>query len=428
MTLSSTIAVADFAKLGFDASKFASGEVSFVAKPSPDGSIDMAVDLKNAALNIAELGISKAGGEPGSLKATIKQTGNVSEISKVDLAFGTVRLKGGLEFDAKKGLQSAQFSNFALSEGDSAQISLTPIKDGFDLRVRGDQLDLRPILKRFFNLSGTGSGSGGGGGSATEAPAFTQTIAVDAELKRAIGFYKTNAFNVSANVALKGNDLRKLSLQAQLGGGKSISVTTNPTDTGRTLLVAFNDMGTVLRLMGVYAQVEGGEGSLVLQQNTADKVSVGEFNIKNFAIVDEKNVAEVLGNHTESKKLIAKENKLAFRTAKIDFIGRADRIQVTEGLLSGDSIGGTVRGFIYTANKTLDLTGTYVPIFGVNNAFAKLFGPLGGRNSEGLFGISFAVTGPLEKPVFKVNPLSALMPGAFRSLFEYRAKEQPRPE
>jgi hypothetical protein len=28
--------------------------------------------------------------------------------------------------------------------------------------------------------------------------------------------------------------------------------------------------------------------------------------------------------------------------------------------------------------------------------------------------------------VFKINPMSALAPGAFRSLFEYRAKEQPR--
>jgi hypothetical protein len=34
------------------------------------------------------------------------------------------------------------------------------------------------------------------------------------------------------------------------------------------------------------------------------------------------------------------------------------------------------------------------------------------------------VTGPITSPVFKVNPLSALMPGAFRSLFDYRARER----
>jgi hypothetical protein len=63
--------------------------------------------------------------------------------------------------------------------------------------------------------------------------------------------------------------------------------------------------------------------------------------------------------------------------------------------------------------------------------FQKLpiFGPLlGGRDGEGLFGITFAIRGPLDKPDFKVNPVSALVPGAFRRMFEYRAKEIPRVE
>lgn len=51
-------------------------------------------------------------------------------------------------------------------------------------------------------------------------------------------------------------------------------------------------------------------------------------------------------------------------------------------------------------------------MFGINNAFGRLFG---GGNSGGLFGITFAVRGPLDKPSFQVNPLSALAPGAFRS-------------
>ena len=76
--------------------------------------------------------------------------------------------------------------------------------------------------------------------------------------------------------------------------------------------------------------------------------------------------------------------------------------------------------------KQYDLTGTVIPMFGLNNAFGKLFGPLGGGPAGGLFGVTFRVKGPLDKPAFQINPMSALAPGAFRSLFEYRAKEQPR--
>ncbi len=415
MTLSSVVELADLAKMGFDASEFGSGKVGFTAKLGNDGAIDMNVDLKSAALTIKDLGITKEAGQAGSLKAIIRQTGDVSDISNIDLAFGDVRLKGSLEFDAKKGLQSAEFSNFALSDGDAAQLSMTPIKDGYAVRIRGDQLDLKPLLTRFFDLN---QGSGG-----PQATSFTQTIALDVELKRALGMYKTNAFNLNLDLALKGSDLRNASMQAQIGNGGQLSIATNPTDDGRTMTVVFNDLGSVLRFVGIYPQLQGGEGSFVLAQNTSTKIDSGTVNLKNFAIVDEQNVANILNEHPDSRRLMRGSNTLVFDSAKASFIRRKDRIQIVDAVVTGDTMGGSGEGFIYTDSKQYDLVGTFIPIFGINNAFGKLFG---GGNNGGMFGITFAVRGPLDKPDFKINPLSALAPGAFRSLFEYRAKEQPR--
>ena len=210
MTLSSTVEVADLAKMGFDASQFASGKVGFVAKPLADGSIEMALDLKDAALSIKDIGITKSAGTPGMLEAKIHQTGDITDISDINLAFGDVRLKGSLEFDAKKGLQSAEFTNFALSPGDAAQLSLTPIKDGFQVRIRGDQLDLKPMLSALLQpRSGVRRSAGD--------QLHPDHCARRASSRRALGFYKTNAFNVNLDLALKGSDLKKVTLQAQLG-------------------------------------------------------------------------------------------------------------------------------------------------------------------------------------------------------------------
>ena len=110
---------------------------------------------------------------------------------------------------------------------------------------------------------------------------------------------------------------------------------------------------------------------------------------------------------------------------------RSDRVEIREAILSGDTVGGTARGFIYTDSRQYDIAGTYVPLFGLNNVFQKLpiFGPLlGGREGEGLFGVTFAIQGALDNPDFKVNPVSALVPGVLRRIFEYRAREQPRQE
>ena len=423
LRLASTLAVEDLKEMGLDASEFLTGQVRFVAQPRADGAMQMGIDLEQAGLDIRDLGISKAAGVPGTLQATIRQEGGTTHLTGVQLLFGTVHLEGALDFDAKTGLQSADFTQFALSEGDNAQVSLTPISGGYAVRMRGAQLDLKPMLNRFFGL-----GEGAGGVQSTQ---FDQSLALDIELDRALGYYATTAFNLDIDMSLRGSDLRRANLTAQFGDKNAVSVVTNPGPGGRTMSVAFSDAGTILRLLGIYSQLAGGEGSLVLTTYSDQKLDAGQLQMRNFAIVDEANVAQVLGNHSDSRAVIERRNRLDFNSGVVNFIRRSDRVEVTNAVLSGDTVGGTLRGFIYTNQRQYDLTGTYIPLFGLNNAFQQipLLGPLlGGRDGEGLLGVTFAVQGPLDSPVFRINPLSALVPGVFRELFEFRAKEQPRVE
>ncbi|SEQ39309.1 Protein of unknown function [Devosia sp. YR412] len=421
--LSSTIDVVDLAKMGFDASEFLSGRVRFVAQPLADGAIQMAVDLTEAALTLKDIGISKAVGTAGTLTATVTPDGEVTQLKDIDLSFGSVRAKGDLSYHASRGLQAAKFSQFGVSADDSAQLDLAPIDGGYAVSIRGSQLDLKPMLRQFFGL-----GEGAGGVQSTQ---FDQTILLKVQLDRALGYYATTAFNVDLDLLLRGSDMRRANLTAQFSDGNGISVTTNPAPRGRTLSVAFNDAGTILRLLGVYSQLAGGSGNLVLTTDSDLDAEGGQLVMRNFAIVDEANVVEVLGNHSDSRAAIARQNRLDFDLAQVDFQRSSDRVAVSNAMLTGDTVGGTMRGFIYTDQRQYDLTGTYVPLFGINNAFQQIpiLGPLlGGREGEGLLGVTFAVQGPLDKPQFRINPLSALVPGAFRELFEFRAKAQPAAE
>lgn len=388
-----------------------------------DGSVGLLAGLVTAALTIKDIGISKAVGTAGSLTATVTPAGDVTQLNDIDLAFGTVRAVGDLTYDAKKGLQAASFSQFALSDGDSAQVDMAPMEGGYAVRIRGSQLDLKPMLRQFFGL-----GEGAGGVQATQ---FDQTIALDVQLDRALGYYATAAFNLDLDLLLRGTDMRRVNLAAQFSDGNAISITTNPAPRGRTMSVAFNDAGTILRLLGVYSQLAGGSGNLVMTTDRDQDVEAGRLVMRDFAIVDEANVAEVLGNHSDSRAAISQQNRLDFDLAEVDFQRSSDRVEVTNGLLAGATVGGTMRGFIYTDRRQYDLTGTYVPLFGLNNAFQQIpiLGPiLGGRPGEGLVGVTFAVQGALDKPQFRINPLSALVPGAFRELFEFRAKAEPVPQ
>ncbi len=423
--VASTIDIDEFKKFGFDLSDVLSGRIRFVAKPLDNGVLQLAVDLKDARLNFKDIGLSKAMGVPGKLNAEIEQDGTLTTISKIDASFADVRVKGTLEFDGKTGFVSANFSDFALSEGDLARLYIEPgAQNGYKVTISGDQFDLKPMLKRYFALDKTSTGS-------PQATAVPQELVIDAKLKRALGFYGVTAYNVEFGLDIKGENVLDASLQAQFTEGNSVSLTSNPTTGGRLMTVAFNDAGTLLRFLNVYPRLLGGSGSLTLRTDVREHVDYGEIRVRDFSLVDEQKVAEILGNHKDSRQLIAKENRVNFKSGQVTFIRRSDRIEVTDAVLDGGSIGGTAKGFIYTKARQYDLTGTYIPLLGLNNMFQKLplIGALlGGREGEGLVGVTFAVRGDLDNPQFIVNPVSILAPGVFRKLFEFRATEAPREE
>ena len=88
--------------------------------------------------------------------------------------------------------------------------------------------------------------------------------------------------------------------------------------------------------------------------------------------------------------------------------------------MNGDSIGLTVDGWLDFAHDGVDMKGTFVPAYAVNNLFSKipLFGAiLGGGTNEGLIGVNFRIEGKISSPTLSVNPLSAIAPGIFRQIF-----------
>jgi hypothetical protein len=69
------------------------------------------------------------------------------------------------------------------------------------------------------------------------------------------------------------------------------------------------------------------------------------------------------------------------------------------------------------------MSGTFVPMYGLNNIFGQL--PvvglfLGGGSNEGLIGVTYEVVGTPGQPQLRVNPISAMAPGVLRKIFEFQ--------
>jgi len=76
------------------------------------------------------------------------------------------------------------------------------------------------------------------------------------------------------------------------------------------------------------------------------------------------------------------------------------------------------------------MTGTFVPMYGLNNMFGQI--PivgliLGGGSNEGLFGVTYEIVGTPGQPVLNVNPISAIAPGVLRKIFQFNPGKQNTP-
>ena len=113
-------------------------------------------------------------------------------------------------------------------------------------------------------------------------------------------------------------------------------------------------------------------------------------------------------------------SEVEFTRLRAEFGRTASRLEFRDGVVYGSQVGFKGAGWIDYGRDRADISGTFVPAYGLNNAFAQvpLFGPiLGGGKNEGLFAVNFRISGLASQPTLTVNPLSAVAPGFLRKLF-----------
>ncbi len=114
--------------------------------------------------------------------------------------------------------------------------------------------------------------------------------------------------------------------------------------------------------------------------------------------------------------------RIGFNQLRAPFTVGAGKFRLKDAYMNGPMLGATMRGTVDFKAQTVDLGGTYVPLYGLNSALGAipiLGRVLVGRQGEGVVGITFAIKGKLDDPSVLVNPMSVMTPGIFRQIFEF---------
>ncbi|RED29077.1 AsmA-like protein [Rhodopseudomonas thermotolerans] len=416
--LQATLDDASRARLGVDFGSGLSGPLGVkltgkIGDNDQDSKFAIDADLTPVKLDNLLPGWSKQPGKPGRATFNVVRKPQSTRLDDVTIEGGGTLIKGSLEVDPDGDLINANFPVYSPSEGDKAMLKADRSPDGVLKAVmRGDVFDGRGFIRSA--LSGSSGDTKG------------KSVDFDLDLKfgAVAGFYGEALRSLEVKTTRRNGAIRSFTMTGKLGRDTPITADLRGRNQGREVIyLETNDAGAFFRFTDSYAKMYGGQLSLAVEPPTAEpREKEGLINVRDFTVKGEAALDRVAAGAPGGQP-----QGLAFSRLRAEFSRQNGQLTIRDGVVKGPTIGATIEGSIdYGANQ-VRMSGTFVPMYGLNNMFGQipivgLF--LGGGSNEGLIGVTYEVVGTPGKPVLRVNPISAMAPGVLRKIFEFNTGRQ----
>ena len=418
-------------RFGIELSPWLAGQVTVRAQGvtnEKESRINIDADLTAASINELVPGWNKAPGRAARAQYRLIERDGSYKLEDMNITGSGVNLRGSVEFDSEGAILGANFPTFHLTEGDRASLTVERNNDG-SLRVslRGTVLDARAMIR---SLSDTPS--------PTKKKEKPRDVDLDVRIGAATGHNGEVIRNLELRVTRRNNEIRSFALLGRVGRDSTMVGELRARDGGRPVIyITSGDGGALFRFADYYSKIQGGEIWIVLDTPTSDNSpQEGIVSVRSFNIVGEPNLdrlqssAPVPSDGTPAQRNQLRGGSVPFVRMRIDFTRTPGRFTIKEALIFGPTIGATVDGVLDYANNSVQIRGTYVPAYGLNNFFGQipLVGLFLGGPKEGLLALTFEIVGPASAPTLRVNPMSMAAPGFFRKIFEFRGmNDAPAP-
>ena len=390
--------------------------VALVAGQKTRAAVDL--DLGRASIDGLIPGFSKPAGRPARATLNVQQRDGGVALDNIAFEGGGAVVHGSAELDKDGDFTSAKLSQVKLSPGDDMRVYAQQGGDVLKVTVNAVNLDARPFLK-WLSAPSTPGADGEG----------RTKGALDFELRSAILTGQNNQAVTGAELRIvrRGGQVKRVTMSGRLAR-QPFSVATSQIDNVPHFVVHAGDAGASLLFLDLYKRMTGGslDANVAMMGPRLDGyATVHDFTVREDPAI-KKLAVEGLSSQKRDDSGTAPErppvdtSAMSFRKLEAYFTKTGNTVEVRDGSMFGPTLGATVAGTVDFARDRVNLSGTFVPLFGVNNLFSQLpvLGPLlGGGRHEGLVGLNYRITGSAANPVLNVNPLSVLAPGFLRQIF-----------
>ncbi|MEM5472564.1 DUF3971 domain-containing protein [Hoeflea sp. AS60] len=419
--LSGTLGPQDREKIAPGSSALFSGPVgfSFEVDGNADGKQLVSLDLTAAKLTVPGIGWTKGEGVAAKLDFTLQTDGDSIKLEDLKLsgkgfaASGKVSLKKGQ-------LVNATFDRVGLSPRDNYQAAIVRKGKGYNVKVNGASIDLRPIITLAKSAESADPNAG----------ANSMPVDVSGSIEEMHGYSDEKLSNGKVSYKGRGDRIELLDFKAVTKSGQAVVIAIAGGDAGETISMTSGDAGAFSRFAGIYSRIQGGLVNVRLKRQ-GGPLRRGTLDLRNFQVVGEPRLGSLVATPSKKDGKSLKDavkgdidvSEARFEVASARLVSGNGELRISEGVVRGPQIGASFQGKIHDAKGRIDMTGTFMPAYGVNRLFSELplIGVLlGNGRDRGLIGITFRLTGETSSPLLEVNPLSVIAPGVFRSIFEFR--------
>jgi hypothetical protein len=428
LRISTTLDNSDRTQLGLDLNHLVQGpmgvEITVAHKAEGPPSIHLRADLTNSELLFPDLAWRKVPGRAASADFDIDaSTPDSIGLKNFRLVGDTIAVDGWLTIDDRREVSEFSFPNFSINVVSRLEVTG---KIGTDkiwkISAKGSTFDAKDLFTSLVALGNTAD---------TDIKPLNPAAGVDltAEIDTVLGHSDLSLRGYKVKLSERNEQLTSLDGRGTLEGGKPFAIVLKP-DGPRKLYAESTDAGQTFKLIGFYPNLQGGRLKLEVDlegRGAAEKSGV--LWIEDFRVLGDPIISEVYSSaelspgdvvQTKRKRQVERE-VFEFQRMKVPFSVGHGQFVLDDSYIRGPLLGASIRGKVDYNSRQLNLGGTYVPLQGINAAVCDipLVGPIvAGFDCQGVFGITYAIQGPMAQPQVLVNPLSMFTPGILRGIME----------
>jgi Protein of unknown function/AsmA-like C-terminal region len=392
--------------------------------------VSVEADATGATAEFDAVNLIKRAGTPAAITAQVHfADGGAISVNNLAVVGEGLDVRGDLEIDETKRLTKISLSQVRAGTENDFSAGIAARNDGgLDVILRGAKLD-------GSRLFASARPAKAGAPPSPPQPSDTATglsdpLSIDAKIDH-VALRENFAFrDVAFEISYGANErIENFSLDATEPAGAKVTGKLVNGKGARELVIESGNAGNFVRGFTGFSSISG--GTLTAKVSLPSELVPahepvrygGTVDLSNFVVTNQPFMSRLFAAGSLDGPLrLLQGDGIAVTRFSAPFAIRGKQVTIRDGRFSGPAIGASFEGTLDRASEQVDVSGTLVPVYGLNSMLGVvpvLGDLLVSKQGEGIFGLTYAMRGDLNEPALAVNPLSVLTPGIFRRIFEF---------